>query len=742
MGEVYRAVDTRLGRDIALKLLPEAVASEPERLDRFQREARALAALEHPNIVTIHSVEEAGGRHFLTMQLVRGRTLTDVRRERPVSLSALLDIAVQLAGALEAAHGRGIVHRDLKPDNVMLTEDGRVKVLDFGLAKQTGPDVGASAEHTALGTQSGVVMGTAAYMSPEQVMGQPLDHRSDIFSLGILIHELATDRRPFAADNHALLASAILRDDPPALTDADPHWPAALAQVVLTCLKKDPAHRFQSMTGVSDAIRAVRAVGSGPAVATPAVKTVVVLPFANRSGDPDNEYFSDGLTEEVIADLSRVAALRIISRNSSMTLKGTTKNSATLARELGVSHLVTGSVRRAGTALRVTTELVDARSDAPIWSDKYSGTTDDVFAIQEEIARRIVAALEVALTDAESRQIAERPIADAVAYDCYLRARREMYGWTPESAVRAHQLVDEALAIVGDVPLLLATKGFLHWNDVNTNRVAAVDGLGQASELAARALALDPHLALAIFVRGAVAGLRGQPEQALPDLYRAHALAPNDPNIMLEVARFSNAAGLRHHAGLIQRVVEIDPLTPTTPLVQATHSYVDGRFDLVAAPARRGMKLAPAPSMLHILLGWFLESAGCRVEAIDALRRTADAHAGNVLGAWASFHERALAGDEEGALAYGARLLHALQNEWARILVAEGYALLGHADEAVQWARSAVELGFVNYPFMSEHSRHFASLRDHPPFRELLDEVRPRWQKLIAWEEQHPAAGA
>ena len=374
MGEVYRAVDTRLGRDVALKILPEAVASEPERLDRFQREARALAALEHPNIVTIHSVEQAGGRHFLTMQLVRGRNLTDVRRERPVPLPALLDIAVQLAGALEAAHARGIVHRDLKPDNAMLTEDGRVKVLDFGLAKQAGPHVEASEPYTALGTLPGVVMGTPAYMSPEQVMGQPLDHRSDIFSLGILIHELATGRRPFAADNQALLASAILRDDPPALTDADPQWPAALAQVVLKCLKKDPADRFQSMTGVSEAIRAVQSDGSGAAVATPAVKTVVVLPFANRSGDPDNEYFSDGLTEEVIADLSRVAALRIISRNSSMTLKGTTKNSATLARELGVSHLVTGSVRRAGTALRVTAELVDARSDASIWSDKSSSS--------------------------------------------------------------------------------------------------------------------------------------------------------------------------------------------------------------------------------------------------------------------------------------------------------------------------------------------------------------------------------
>jgi hypothetical protein len=211
---------------------------------------------------------------------------------------------------------------------------------------------------------------------------------------------------------------------------------------------------------------------------------------------------------------------------------------------------------------------------------------------------------------------------------------------------------------------------------------------------------------------------------------------------MVEVVRFSQVAGLRQCARLIQRLVEIDPLTPTTPLLQASDSYLDGRFDLVPVHARRAMKLAPAPSMLHSFLGWNLESAGCRAEAIDALRRTAQAHDGHVVGAWASFLERALAGDEEGALACGALLRNALQNEWDRIFVAEGYALLGHSDEAVRWVRSAVELGFVNYPFLSEHSRHFASLRDHPPFRALLEEVRPRWQKLIAWEEQHQAAGA
>jgi eukaryotic-like serine/threonine-protein kinase len=668
------------------------------------------------------------------MQLVRGRNLTELRADGAVPLTDLLDIAHQLAGALQAAHDRGIVHRDLKPDNVMLSEQGRVKVLDFGLAKQADAESQAEDGPTALGTLPGVVMGTPAYMSPEQVMGHPLDGRSDIFSLGILLHELATGRRPFAADNRALLASAILRDAPPAVTDLDPRLPAGLSQLVLRCLEKDPAQRFQSARAVSDAIRDVRSATSAAPVLRPALKTVVVLPFANRSGDPDNEYFSDGLTEEVIADLARVSALRTISRNSSMTLKGTTKSTAMLARELGVSHLVTGSVRRAGTALRVTAELVDAGTDAPIWSEKYAGTMDDVFGIQEEIARRIVAALEVTLSDSESRQVAERPISDTVAYDCYLRARQEMYAWTPDAAVRAHQLVDEARAIVGDVPLLLATKGLLHWNDVNSNRVAAADGLVQASEFATRALAREPNLALAIFVRGAVWGLRGQPEQALPDLYRAHALAPNDAHIIAELTRFSNAAGLCRYAGLIQRLVDIDPLTPVTPFVQATDNYCDGRFEIVASHARRAMKMAPAPSMLHIMASWEIESAGCRDEAIEVLRRTAEAHDGNVLGAWASFHERALAGDREAALVHGGALEGALQNEFAAVMVAEGYALLGH-HAALRWVRSAVSLGFVNHPFLSEHSRHFVALRDVPPFQALLDEVRPRWERLVAWEE-------
>jgi serine/threonine protein kinase len=737
MGEVYRARDTRLDRDVAVKILPESLASDPDRLMRFEREAKALASLNHPNIAQIYGVEDRA----LVMELVEGEDLAARIARGAIAVDEALPIAQQIADALAAAPEKGIVHRDLKPANVMLTAGGRVKVLDFGLATRVAAD--SSAAETKLGTQTGVVLGTIPYMSPEQVQGLAVDPRTDLFSFGILLHELLCGARPFRGDNEAALMSAILRDDPPATSTGSGPLPESLGALIRHCLKKRPADRPASAVLVG---RQLQAIASGMSGATrerpPAVKTVVVLPFANRSGDPDNEYFSDGLTEEVIADLSRIGALRTISRSSSMTLKGTTKDTATLARELGVSHLVTGSVRRAGKALRVTAELVDARTDAPIWSDKYSGTVEDVFGIQEEIARKIVAALQVTLTDSESRQVAERPIADTVAYDCYLRARQEMYGWTPESADRAHRLVDEALAIVGDVPLLLATKGQLHWSDVNTNRVPADVGLGRAADVTSRALAIDPHLPLAIYVRGLVAALGGRPESALPDLYRAHELAPNDTNILTEVCRFSNAAGLRHHEALVKRAGELDPLTAITPLVFTTFYWVTGRRDEIAPFVRRAVALAPAPTMLHIIAGWQMAAAGCHEEARDILGRTGDTLAGTVFGSWASFQERALERDEPGAMQHGAALEGALLNEYAAVMMAEGYARLGRGDDALRWVRRAIARGFLNYPFWNEHSQDLAPLRDDAEYQALLSDVKPRWEGLVAWEQAREASHA
>jgi len=738
MGEVYRATDNKLGRDVALKVLPAELAENPQRRERFQREAKALAALDHPGIVTVYSVEEADGVHFLTMQLVDGQPLSELIPTGGLALERVLKIGGELAQALAAAHEKGIVHRDLKPANVMLTRDSRVKILDFGLAKVGAPESSSdSSLPTETPTSDGVVMGTVPYMSPEQVQGRPLDHRSDIYSLGAVLYEMATGRRPFDADSPAGLMSAILRDAAPPLASLRSDVPAELERVIGACLQKDPGARPKSALEIFTTPVRADAI-SDPAPAR--ILAVAVLPFVNRSADPGNDYFSDGLTEEVITDLARIQTLRVISRNSAMALKGTTRDTPSIARELNVTHVVSGSVRTAGDALRVTVELVDAARDAPIWSEKYSGTLADVFGIQEEIARKIVAALKLKLTPSEQRQAAERPIPNVVAYDACLRARQEMYHWTPESSRRAHRLIDEALAIVGDVPLLLATKGQLYWNEVNIN-LAGAEGLAQAEAMAARALALDAELPLATFVRGLVAGLRGQPERALPDLYRAHELAPSDAHMLAEVIRFSITAGLREIGPLVDRLLAIDPLTAVTFLCVNGYHWANGNGKEAAAATRRAIELAPEPSMLHALAGWQIADGDFRDEGADILRRVARAGAGTSLGTWSAFLVHALAGDHETALGLASALEGAVSNEIAAVHTAQAFALLGRDDDALRWLRTAIRLGFVNHPALTEHSPFLAGLRDHPEFRELMGTVKERWQALVEWERQYRAAG-
>jgi tetratricopeptide (TPR) repeat protein len=388
----------------------------------------------------------------------------------------------------------------------------------------------------------------------------------------------------------------------------------------------------------------------------------------------------------------------------------------------------------------VTVELVDAARDTPIWSEKYSGTLADVFGIQEEIARKIVAALKVKLTPSEERHAGQRPIQNVVAYDAYLRARQEMYHWTPESSRRAHRLVDEALAIVGDVPLLLATKGQLHWSEVNTNLVPAEQGLAQAAALVARALAVDPELPLAIFVRGLVAGSRGQLENALPDLYRAHGLAPNDANVLAELIRFSESGGLRQLDPLLDRLLTIDPLTAVTHLCVSGVHDSNGNWQESAPGARRAIEHAREPSMLHALAGWQLARAGYREEAAGILDRTAQACVGSAVGVCSRFLERALAQDEAGALEHATALEGAVSNEFSARMVAEAFALLRRDDDALRWLRTAIRLGFVNHPALTEHAPFLAGLRDRPGFRELMDPVKERWQALVEWEQQQRAA--
>ena len=401
MGEVYRATDTKLGREVALKVLPPDVACDPKRLARFQREARAVAALNNPHIVTIHSVEEADGVHFLSMELVEGQALHRLIPANGLPVQRIIKIASELAEALAAAHEKGIVHRDLKPANVMVTDDGRVKVLDFGLAKDIHrDDPGDTTLTLASLTCVGIVMGTPAYMSPKQISGRTLDHRTDIFSLGIVLHEMATGRRPFEGRSSAELTSSILRDDPPLVTDVRADLPSDLARVIRRCLEKDPRHRVQTVRDISNEFRDLARVASR---STPAELDsgapraaegfwVAVLPFKYRGSQPELEALTDGMTEEIITGLSRFSYLRVIARSSTAKYSSEPGDIRAIGKELGARYVMEGSLRQAGSRLRIATQLVDASSGAGLWGETYDRPfrPEAMFELTDDVVPRIV----------------------------------------------------------------------------------------------------------------------------------------------------------------------------------------------------------------------------------------------------------------------------------------------------------------------------------------------------------------
>ncbi len=409
MGEVYRAHDPRLGRDVAIKVLPGRVAADPERLARFEREARAVAALNHPNIVTLYSVERAApaagaGRedvHFLTMELVEGEPLGQLIPAQGCPIDQVLTIGGALADALAAAHDKAIVHRDLKPANVMLTTDGRLKVLDFGLAKEMRETEPADATMTGAGnTQAGMVMGTPAYMSPEQLGGRALDHRSDIFSFGILLYQMCSGERPFDGATSIELASAILRDTPQPLEDVRADVPADLGRLIRRCLEKDPQRRVQTARDVGNELREIgRERASGARRSTGSAVSgveegfwIAVLPFKYSGSREDLKALAEGLSEDIVAGLSKFSYLRVISRAAAPGAASAPGDLRRIGRDPAARYVIEGSIRQSGSALRVSAQLVDAATGAHLWAETYDRRFDaeQAFALQDELIPRIV----------------------------------------------------------------------------------------------------------------------------------------------------------------------------------------------------------------------------------------------------------------------------------------------------------------------------------------------------------------
>jgi serine/threonine protein kinase/tetratricopeptide (TPR) repeat protein len=468
MGVVYEAEDTQLGRRVAVKFLPSETGQDSQLLERFQREARAASALNHPNICTIHAIEQYERRHFIVMELLEGQTLAQTMGKQPFPMEKLLPLAIQMADALESAHAKGIVHRDIKPANIFLTDRGQVKVLDFGLAKieQTVPPSGGEspsrAETMMPGgelTSPGSAVGTVSYMSPEQARGQLVDARTDLFSLGTVLYQMATGILPFQGDTSAVIFDAILNREPAAIEQVNPNLPKEFGRILDKALEKDRNLRYQTATEFkTDLNRLKRDLDSGRKRAAEggdskaggvkqSAKSVAVLYFENLSGVKEDEYLRDGITEDIITELSKIRGLNTFSRPTVLGFRDKQVTPVQIGQQLQAAYVLTGSLRRAGTRLRITTQLIDTHTDFPLWSERYDREMKDVFEVQDEIARKIAEALRVTLSPQELEALAVKPTENLQAYDLYLRGKRYARRQTRQDLEFALQMFENAVTM-------------------------------------------------------------------------------------------------------------------------------------------------------------------------------------------------------------------------------------------------------------------------------------------------------
>jgi serine/threonine protein kinase/tetratricopeptide (TPR) repeat protein len=767
MGVVYRALDTRLEREVALKFLPEEFANDPDRLARFIREAKIIAALNHPNIVGIHSVEEESGVRFITMELVRGRTLTQLIPRKGLPAKELLALAVPIVEAVSVAHEQGITHRDLKPDNIMVTPDGRVKILDLGLAmaKPLEP-VTARSEVTTSIDETGLMIGTAAYMSPEQIEGRRLDHRSDIFALGVILYEMATGQRPFQGTSSLKVISSILHDAPPPLPDLNPLHPHELDRVIRRSLMKDRERRYQTAKDVrNDLDELKREMESGistqPVRSRPTTRraayvaavavimaviglfsmdvlrnpwsekrvvhrnSVAVLPLKNLSADPENEYFSDGVTEDIAAQLAKVGDLRIIAGTSAARYKDRRRSATEIGSALGVATVLDGSVRRDRDRIRIVSQLLDGRTGEQLWSATYDRELKDIFAIQADVSREIAVALKGELSPADAEVLRPRHAQDLGAFDLYLKGR---YYWNMRSSDGLKRSIQYFQAAIDrDPEYALAYAGLADaYNLLGVYGVVSRAEAGaRASAAASKALALDASLAEAHASLALVHQERFEWDAAEQAFKRALELRPGYATAHHWYAAYLAGHGRAPDAMIeIRRALALDPLSLSINAELAAILILARRYDEAIVQLEQTLQMDPSFSMAHLMLAEAYAHKGAYDRALDQVDR-ARALEGTSWDLHANVgYIFAMAGRRAEAERIAAELVERdrLKEEGAAGGAAAIYAGLGQNDRAFEWLNRARDLRDPLIAYLKVDPK-FDSLRGDHRFDRLLDSV-------------------